>query len=703
MGRLKWVFIFFIVQLLYPLSIKAQDTLVYPTDDSFVDIAAYCSFFKDEKSTLDFEQIKNLPDSVFKKLPKGSLSFGNTTASVWVKFAVKNQTKEPLYLTFWGFGVLYLDAYTYNEKGELTVRQSGTYRPFMNRDLKRGHIALNIGQSPKVVYINLKSIWSLHTLVSLSALKPLSDTYYIRDTFNGICMGILIAMALYNLFLFFSVRERLYLYYFAYILVALVSVSELNSTYRFFIGWGGAIGLRESFLIMGVIFTMHFLNTRTMIPWGHKILWGFIGLLCLSFIFSLLEWQPFANEFYNAIAGIVVPIVPILGILAYRRGNKSALFYTIAWSNLVVFGSFVTLINMNIIPFTFWTNSAFAIGTCIETILLAFALAYRLKTYRDVSEKAQKLAIERLEENEKLVNEQNKVLEEKVTERTEDLQNTLTQLQNTESQLVQSEKMAVLGELTAGIAHEINNPVNFISSSIIPLKRNLAAIEQLVVQYRSLTPTNFEEKIKEIKAFEAEMDYDYTKEEISLLTSSINDGATRTAEIVKGLRNFSRTDEGEKRKASVNEGLESTLLLMQSAFKKKNIQLIKELGNLPEIYCFVGQLNQVFMNILTNAVQAMTEKGTITVKSFVDKSTNTVKISIADTGKGMTEEVKSKIFQPFFTTKKVGEGTGLGLSISFGIIKKHDGQIEVESTVGKGTIFTITLPIGVKIMTDEWA
>ena len=202
--------------------------------------------------------------------------------------------------------------------------------------------------------------------------------------------------------------------------------------------------------------------------------------------------------------------------------------------------------------------------------------------------------------------------------------------------------------------------------------------------------------MKEIKAFEAEIDYDYTTEEIDLLTNSINDGATRTAQIVKGLRNFSRTDESEQKKASVNEGLESTLLLMQSAFKKKNIQLIKELGNLPEINCFVGQLNQVFMNILTNAVQAMTEKGTITVKSYVDKTTNTVKISIADTGKGMTEEVKTKIFQPFFTTKDVGEGTGLGLSISYGIIKKHDGQIEVESTVGKGTIFTITLPIGVK-------
>lgn len=697
MCRHKWIFIFFVFPLLYPLSIKAQDTLMYPKGDSFVDIASYCSFFKDEKSTLDFEQIKNLPDSVFKKLPKGSLSFGNTMASVWVKFAIKNHTKEPLYLTFWGFGVLYLDVYTYNENGELTVRQSGTYRPFVNRDLKRGHIALNLEQSPKVVYIKFKSTWMLNTLVSLSALKPLSDTYYIRDTFNGICMGILIALALYNLFLFFSVRERLYLYYFAYMFMALVGVSEMNSTYRFFIGWGGGIGVRELLFIMGLIFSMRFLNTRFTMPWGHKTLLGFIALFCLSFILKWLDWHFWGNAIYDIAALLTAFTIPFISILAYRRGNKSALYYFIAWFFLVTFGFISILTNVGILPFNFWTNSAFAIGTCLESIFLAFALAYRLKTYRDASEAAQKLAIDRLKENEKLVNEQNKILEEKVIERTEDLQNTLTQLQNTESQLVQSEKMAALGELTAGIAHEINNPVNFISSSLIPLKRNLAAIEQLVAQYRSLTPTNFDEKIKDIKAFEAKMDYDYTKEEIDLLANSINDGAMRTAQIVKGLRNFSRTDEGEKTKSSINEGLESTLLLMQSAFKRKDIQLVKDLGNLPDIYCFAGQLNQVFMNILTNAVQALPDKGTIAIKTSLDETDNTIKISIRDTGKGMSEATQSKIFQPFFTTKKVGEGTGLGLSISYGIVQKHKGTIDVVTALGVGTEFIITLPVNEKL------
>ena len=675
-----------------PLSIKAQDTLFYQSDSAITEIGPYCQTYVDEKAPIDVEQFKNLPDSLLQKTKSGTLTFGNAT-NAWVRLLVKNQTNEPLYLNFWGFGLTHIDIFTQNENGTFSVRQTGTEQNYANRDLKRGNIVINIGQSPQVVYIHLQSNLPLNSLVSLSALKPLANTYYERDTFNAICLGILIAMALYNLFLFFSVRESLYLYYFVYIMMALWSVAEMNSTWRHFIGWGLGLGTRQLLIISGILFTMRFLNTRAKLSLGHKVLVTIIGLFCVGIVLDTLDWQPFSNQLFQVTALTCLLVLPSLGILAYRQGNKSALPYSIAWTILIVSAILGVLTTHGILPVNFWTRNIFPIGTCIETILLAFALAYRIKEYRDASEAAQKLAIQRLEENEKLVNEQNQVLEVRVAERTEDLQTTLSQLQSTESQLVQSEKMAALGELTAGIAHEINNPVNFISSSLVPLKRNLSTMDSLIQQYESLTAANFEEKIKEIKAFREEIDYNYTKEEIGLLTNSINDGATRTAEIVRGLRNFSRTDESEQKKASVNEGLESTLLLMQSAFKKKNIQLVQDLGNLPNIHCFAGQLNQVFMNILTNAIQAMPDKGTITVNSFVDNSSNTIKVTIADTGKGMTEEVKTKIFQPFFTTKDVGEGTGLGLSISYGIIKKHDGQIDVESELGKGTVFVITLPI----------
>ena len=697
--RTKLIFLFLglFFPFLYPLSIKAQDTLTYTADQTLMKIGQHVLYYKDASNTLNLEQIQNLPDSAFQKSVSPILKLGHTTANTWLKIVLINKTDVPLFLVFKTNVISQLDVFIYDETGKLTTKRYDADGFYVKRDLNRGQNVINIGQSPKMVYVKMNSKFPFHLPLVVGRLEYIADDYQIRDVINGLVVGILLAMALYNLFLFFSVKDRLYLYYCIYILISLWMITHLNSIS--WLLWSKNPLLLRLVGVPYVLFSawwfyIRFLNVDKDMPRAYtaiKILCVLIACVIPLEFFDLHIQRTAAQQFLIPISAFSMLGV---GIYSHFQGNKSARYYVIAWSFLIL-GAIISSFSFSgLIPFNNFTSSAVLYGACIESILLSFALANRINVYRAESAQAQTLAMHRLAENEQLVREQNKVLEEKVTERTEDLQNTLTQLQNTESQLVQSEKMAALGELTAGIAHEINNPVNFISSSILPLKRNLAAIEQLVVQYRSLTPTNFEEKIKEIKAFEAEMDYDYTTEELDLLTNSINDGAHRTAEIVKGLRNFSRTDEGEKRKASVNQGLESTLLLMQSAFKRKDIQLVKDLGNLPEIYCFAGQLNQVFMNILTNAVQAMTEKGTITVKSFVDKPTNTVKISIADTGKGMSEDVKSKIFQPFFTTKKVGEGTGLGLSISYGIIKKHDGQIEVESTVGKGTMFTITLPIG---------
>jgi histidine kinase len=284
-------------------------------------------------------------------------------------------------------------------------------------------------------------------------------------------------------------------------------------------------------------------------------------------------------------------------------------------------------------------------------------------------------------------------LEEKVALRTAELSTSLQQLKSAQLQLVQSEKMASLGELTAGIAHEINNPINFVASSLQPLKRNLDALKTLIDKYDDYAEQPSADKLQKIVDYKEEIDYDYTKDEIEMLLGSISDGANRTTEIVKGLRNFSRLDEADRKKASLNEGIESTLLILQSNLKQKNIRLIKLLSEIPEIQCYAGQLNQVFMNILNNAIQSMPQQGTLTVKTFLDAQDNLLKIAISDTGSGIPAAILSKIFDPFFTTKQVGDGTGLGLSISYGIVKKHNGTIEVESEMGKGSTFVVQLPI----------
>jgi signal transduction histidine kinase len=255
---------------------------------------------------------------------------------------------------------------------------------------------------------------------------------------------------------------------------------------------------------------------------------------------------------------------------------------------------------------------------------------------------------------------------------------------------VQSEKMASLGQLTAGIAHEINNPVNFVTSNVSPLRRDIADLLAILTQYENLVATQqFQEKFRAVEELKKKLEFPHLQQEIENLLNGIQEGARRTTEIVRGLRNFTRLDEDERKPADINKGIESTLLMLQHQLKNR-VEVIKDFGNMPEIMCYPGKLNQAFMNILVNASQAIAGPGKICIKTSYDGEI--VAISIKDTGKGMTEEVKRRIFEPFFTTKDVGEGTGLGLSITYGIIEEHDGNIEVYSTPGKGSEFIITLP-----------
>lgn len=267
----------------------------------------------------------------------------------------------------------------------------------------------------------------------------------------------------------------------------------------------------------------------------------------------------------------------------------------------------------------------------------------------------------------------------------------LNDLREAQQQLVMSEKMASLGQLTAGVAHEINNPINFVSANIKPLKEDLLELMESIHQYEAIIKENKLQPIFEkVSQFNAKNDLAYTMQEIHELIKGIEEGARRTAEIVKGLRNFSRMDQNVVKKANINEGLDATLALLHSVYKD-HIEITKDYGALTEVECFPGEINQVFMNILSNAIQAITGRGKIHIRTWQENKV--VKIAIKDNGSGMDEVTKNKVFDPFFTTKDVGKGTGLGLSISYGIIEKHSGKIQLSSALGKGTEFTIQLPM----------
>ncbi len=313
------------------------------------------------------------------------------------------------------------------------------------------------------------------------------------------------------------------------------------------------------------------------------------------------------------------------------------------------------------------------------------SLLQNFEAKRYLNDKVQRRTAEVMKQK-KEIEEKNKVLEEQK----EELQSALENLKLAQSQLVQSEKMASIGQLVAGIAHEINNPVTFISGGVDSLSANLDEIGQVFNLYQRITPENTREKLQVIEEMKERIDYKQSIREINELITSIKNGTERTTQIVNGLRTFSRLDEDVLKFADLHEGLESTLILLRKKYKN-TIEIIRDYGDLPPVECFPGQLNQVFMNILSNAIDAIEDTGTITIAT--EQSNGTIIIRIRDDGKGIPEPIRAKIFDPFYTTKEVGSGTGLGLSISHGIIEKHKGDIKVVSEVGKGSEFIITVPV----------
>jgi two-component system NtrC family sensor kinase len=274
----------------------------------------------------------------------------------------------------------------------------------------------------------------------------------------------------------------------------------------------------------------------------------------------------------------------------------------------------------------------------------------------------------------------------------------IKKLEESDRQLRQSEKLASIGQLAAGIAHEINNPMGFITSNLSSLQRYFSQLFQLITLYENseLDPVN-PHWLKQIQSLRDEIDIEFLKEDITPLFQDSIEGATRVRRIVQDLLHFSRAGEDHWEWANLQDGLNSTLNILSNELKYK-ADVIREYGDIPLVHCMPAQLNQVFMNMVLNSAHSIDIHGEIRVKT--GRENDWVFISIADTGCGMTPEVKAKIFDPFFTTKRVGSGTGLGLSVAYGIINKHQGRIEVQSEVGKGTLFTVWLPISPVVPAD---
>lgn len=705
--------LFVLAFLLYNNTSRADELIIFNDDIKTLNIGSKVGIFSDATNSLSLSDVLTLNKFNYKNENTPNLAISRSTH--WVKVQIQNKSNIKKLVLELEYPIIdEIVFYSKNKTGSYDSVLSGEIRKYSARQIDNQNYLFYLNFEKDEVrefYLKVRSGEQVQLPLLLGTQKEIFEELIVKDLVFGLYLGIILVMAIYNLFIYITVRDRSYLYYVSYIVFVGLTQVVLQG-YGFKYLWPNSVWmvLQSTFLVpvlngwTAILFVKNFLNTKENYKRGDTILNIIFFFYTICLILSLLE------EFYWAqnLVQVTAMVGSVLTIhIAYaigRRGYRPAIYFLIAWSIFLISIVVFVLRNFNILPYNDLTYYALQIGSATEVTLLSFALADKINIYRKEKEASQAEALRISLENEKIIKEQNIILEVKVEERTRelnqsniDLNNALDDLKNAQTKLVDAEKMASLGQLTAGIAHEINNPINFVSSNIRPLRRDIDDIIDLLNKIENIIQEkSLENEFEEAKKFKKEIDYDYLIHEIDVLLKGMSDGAGRTVEIVKGLKSFSRLDESDLKFANVNEGLDSTIIILNSTFKGK-VAVVKEFGDIPEIECFAGKLNQVFMNIINNAAQAVITShendndGRVVIKTYSEN--DFVKISISDNGTGMPEEVKQKIFEPFFTTKKAGEGTGLGLSIVYSIIELHKGTIEVNSELGKGTEFLITLPI----------
>ncbi len=711
MNTFRWIFI--VVCLLGSNALHAKEYKYTNARDLNI-IGNNFEYLEDKSGKMTFETVIESKD--FKLTGVDVPNFGITKSAFWLRCIIENQTQErDLFLNLQYPLIDQVLLYLVDTAGNYTVDTSGEMVPVNARKFTNHNFIFRLNIRPgkhKMVYLRVSSEEQILVPIALGGYSAIFQAANRQDILTAVYFGIVFVMVFYNFFVYLSVRDKSYLVYVAYIVfIGLTQIALQGYSYRFF--WPSFPNFANQTVIwfpaitgiLAIEFFKRFLQIASYskyFVWILNTLNIFYGINCFL---SVAGYHQLSQQLMQPNAMLASLVILLISIYAIQKNNRSARFFLFAWVVFLVGIVVFIMKDLGKVPFNNFTNYILHIGSAIEVVVLSFALADKINIFRKEKEQSQADALAALRENERIIREQNVMLEKMVNERTfelklsnEGLNKALIELKEAETQLVESEKMASLGQLTAGIAHEINNPINFVTSNVKPLKRDVLilidTIEELEQIIKSGVP--LPEKQQRIQEYKLEIDYDYLKLEIDQLLLGISEGAGRTAEIVKGLRIFSRLDEDDIKKADINEGLDSTLIITNNLLNN-TIKVIKNYNNLPLIECYPGKLNQVFLNIISNAVYAVRKKfadkegGSITIATKADE--DYIYISIADNGIGMDDNTKKRLYEPFFTTKDVGEGTGLGMSIAYNTIIKHNGHINIISELGVGTEFIIKLPL----------
>jgi signal transduction histidine kinase len=625
---------------------------------------------------------------------------------------VRNETNEKIYLELSNPTLTDVQLYEFDSSGILKRQHhSGNWLPFKEWETRDLDYRMSLYAPPhtsETFFLRVQHYRGTQFTLNAGTELALYSESTPRRKFEMIYYGIIAVMVLYNLFIYLTLKDKAYLYYVLYtFLMGALNAVVNGDTFKYL--WPGAPVLNHFIDIIAcsvgatsILFAIHFLMTKQNSPAFHRLLRTL--LLCYIVTLSIIVAQRFLMKgnveamvlLFSAIALISFLLVITLiwaGFVVLRKHYHPARFYLVGWSFLLGGVVIFMLKDFDLIPYNFFTVKSMQIGSAAEALLLSMALANRINLLKQEKEEAQLQTLRSLEENKKLITEQNTLLEKKVEERTGELKQAnkqlLTAIQNleeTQAQLIQREKMASLGELTAGIAHEIKNPLNFIN--------NFAEVNaELIEELKSELQAN------NINAALSLADNIKNNEQ------KINHHGKRADSIVKGMLEHSRNSSGKKEPTTINALTEECLRLSYHGLKAKDKSFTANFKtefdeNIKKIKVVPQDIGRVLLNVFNNAFYAVNEKAKSSANGYqplvsvsTKKINDKVEIKVSDNGNGIPHNMVDKIFQPFFTTKPTGQGTGLGLSLSYDVIRAHNGEIKVESREGEGSEFIIKLPL----------
>jgi two-component system NtrC family sensor kinase len=650
---------------------KAQQPIYLSDSKKIYSHSGAFLFLKDNGRTFSSADFKDQGFlESFKPAGKQHFNFGLTSAAIWYRFVLVNETGERWLLKAENPTVQEVTLYIPRASGSCDSMHVSFLEKIEDRPWRNNNYFCTLSfpdSSRQEFFLRITSDHSMTIPPQIGTVDSFFVANHYSDIWAGIYLGLILIMAIYNLFIFISVGDRSYLWYVLYILCIGILVSTHNS-YPFDLFWSrwpwlnSYIDLLTSGAgVFAVLFTMHFLQTRIKYPRIHR------GLQVLIFLYAAAALLVIAK--YTLAASVAEALVGFAGsifvfgavIYIYRSGYQPARYYLLAWGSLMLSVLVFVLFDIGVFDLKGTQIDPLLIGSAAEALLLSFALADKYNSYK--------------KEKEEMVSQQNILLEQKVQERTK-------ALQETQQQLVQQEKLASLGQMTKSIGHEIRNPLNFVAN-FSELSMNI--ISDLEKEVRGEKPV---EMLKNLKGnFEKVIHH-----------------SKRAGNIVKSMLDHHVTSMDEKSLTDINRMCEEYLLLAYQAVRSQHrgfrCATEKNLQPLPEIYASSQELGRALHNVFRNAFEAVLEKNKKALPGYqpaVTVSTSqegkNIFVSVRDNGIGIPAAMLEKVFLPFFTTHESGEGSGLGLSVTYEIIKAHGGDLKVLSEENIFTEFIITLPL----------